>query len=292
MAYENLPEGYHPEHVTTRSLTIENMLRALSRPEDRENAQRYIAMQEQSEADSLNTLLKIVVEQGGDEARETKARYMLQIARHVSDRERTALAPNHQAATSRQVQVGMGLQSLTEHPGIFLAALESPDRPRPEELNLLGLLINLSPLARASYMRTLPAPAALAAIGAVNAATAILDLHRDQPKEKAAVPFLMNVANAWLQISAQLAAPDLPPAPAEPPAAPELRSPGRRPGWTSSRKPTSEPGFQPGAREQTPTPGRLPQHQARRPPPPGIIRPEQPPGQQHSPARGRSPAPS
>lgn len=232
MAYENIPDGYQPEYVTARAETMERMLQALSRPQDEDNAERYIQMNLQSEEEHANSLLKVAIEQTTSRSQANKAHFMVQVARHVSDQERVGLTRDNRHSFARQVQVDLGLQYLAEEPAVFLAALQGPEEPRPEQLSLLGVLINLSPIARASYLRTLPAPAALAAIGAVNAAAAILDLERaGPPEDQQAVPFLMDIANSWLQIGAHLAAPDLPPPPPEAAGSGESPPPAWPPPW-------------------------------------------------------------
>ena len=60
---------------------------------------------------------------------------------------------------------------------------------------------------RTEHYASLPASVALAAIGAVNAATFAVEVHKNQPGNEAHVPYLLNIAAAWRQIEAALADP-------------------------------------------------------------------------------------
>ncbi len=61
-------------------------------------------------------------------------------------------------------------------------------------------------MTRANQFIALPAPAALAAIGTVNALAFALNIATEQPADQAAIPYYLDIAAAWNDIGRQLAA--------------------------------------------------------------------------------------
>ena len=213
MPYDHLPSSCSPTAVAARALAIDGMLQAFARPPGRlEEAQRYAALLEQEADDLVHTLLKIVIEQGGGLRQETKAAYLLQTARHVSPQERNELARSSLASSRRHAQVALGLEYLTQEPAAFLAALEDSSRPGSAAFQQLESLLKKPFLARAEALRRFPAPAALAAYGALNAAGELFPPPPLMPPDKKAEPLLLSLATAWLHIGAALADPAAKPA--------------------------------------------------------------------------------
>lgn len=216
MPYDHLPPSCQAPAVAARALAIDSMLHAFAQPPGRmAEAQRYASLLEKEETDLVHTLLKIVIEQGGGPRQENKAAYMLQTARHVSVPERNELARSSLASARRQAQVALGLEYLTQEPAAFLAALEDSSRPASAALKQLDSLLQKPFLARAEALRKFPAPAALAAYGALNAAGELFPSPFMPPPapEPEAAPLLLSLATAWLHVGAALAAPAAAPPP-------------------------------------------------------------------------------
>ena len=214
----------------------------------------------------VNDLLRTVVEQDGNASRINKARYMLETARLVLNSEVPALAGNPQKAGERQTVVNLGLEHFVHHPAPFLESLANPIRPEQQDVDHIARLLSIPTIAQAHYMQQLPAPAAMAAIGVLNALGYIDRLQRDvpdHPETPKVIPYYLSVAAAWNHVGKLLAgtapAPDKPDAQARDPAQPwpppwldflqDLELNSRNPYATDT---------QAVARNRQPSPGRLP----------------------------------
>ena len=213
MAYADLPEQYQPPAVRARAEGIALYLTniALSdRPqsERKKLLEKYVADHEAEQEASVNDLLRTVVEQDGNASVLNKARYMLETARLVFNSEVAALAANPQQSGERQTIVNLGLQYLAQYPAVFLASLDKPIRPEQQGLDLVAHLLAIPTITQAHYMQQLPAPAALAAIGVLNALGYISRLQQDQPRHPdtpKVIPYYLDVAAAWNHVGRLLA---------------------------------------------------------------------------------------
>ena len=86
MAFKDLPREYQPGAVRLRALTIVDTMTGitaspLGHAAARRQMQRYADLQTREQDEHVNTILKTVAEDGADQGRLTKARYMLEAAR-------------------------------------------------------------------------------------------------------------------------------------------------------------------------------------------------------------------
>ena len=213
MAYADLPEKCQPPAGRARAEGIAHYLTSIALA-DRPNSERkrllekYVADHEAEQEDRVNDLLRTVVEHDGDAGILNKARYMLETARLVFNSEVPAFAGSPQQSGERQTIVNLGLEYFVQYPATFLAALENTIRPEQQDLDLVAHLLSIPTIAQARYMQLLPAPAALAAIGVLNALGYISRLQQDAPNHPdtpKVIPYYLGVAAAWNHVGRLLA---------------------------------------------------------------------------------------
>ena len=108
----------------------------------------------------------------------------------------------------RQAISDLGLQYFIERPETLLAAIDNPTYPEALDfLEPIQTLMREDIKTRTEHYASLPAPVALAAIGAVNAATFAVEVQKNQPENAAHIPYLLNIAAAWRQVEDSLADP-------------------------------------------------------------------------------------
>ena len=132
---------------------------------------------------------------------------MVDTARNVALQEAANADTVKSMATIRQVISDLGLQYFIEHPDPFPESIYHPVNPEMADLIRIYQLLITDVDTRAESYAALPAPAALTAIGVVNAITFARQIKNDQPENEAHIPYLLNIAAAWRQIETALAHP-------------------------------------------------------------------------------------
>lgn len=184
--------------IGTRQLAENYNLKSLDqRSKELQEAQDQAAAQ----------LVALVASRHPEEERAVKkAGYMVDTARNVVLQE--AAATVKYMASIRQAISDLGLQYFIERPDALLAAIDNPVYPDSLDfLDPIQKLMNSDLNARTEHYASLPAPAALAAIGAVNAATFAVEVDKNNPENEAHISYLLNIAAAWRQVQDALADP-------------------------------------------------------------------------------------
>lgn len=184
--------------IGTRQLAEDYNLKSLD-----QRADELRKAQDQSAADLVALVAKC---RSNDEGAVTKADYMVEAARNVALQE--AATTVKYMASIRQAISDLGLQYFIERPETLLAAIDNPVYPDPLDfLDPIQKLMDSDLSARTEHYASLPAPATLAAIGAVNAATFAGEVDKNNPENEAHIPYLLNIAAAWRQVQDALADP-------------------------------------------------------------------------------------
>lgn len=214
MSYDHIPAEHQPAAVRrlaaeidalmiaaigTRQLTEDYNLKSLD-----QRADELQKAQDQAAADLVALVAK---RRSNDEGAVTKADYMVEAARNVALQEAATTTVKYMASI-RQAISDLGLQYFIERPETLLAAIDNPVYPDPLDfLDPIQKLMDSDLSARTEHYASLPAPATLAASGAVNAATFAVEVHKNKPENEAHIPYLLNIAATWRQIQGALSDP-------------------------------------------------------------------------------------
>lgn len=214
MAYSDIPAAYQPKAVRHLAGTIATALTQMAtanrpRADKEATINEYIAAKDQGQEGTANDLMRIVIERSSDSAHINKAKYMLQTARAVFHSEIIEMGDQARNAGERQAAIDLGLLYYVHHPQTFLASLDTIARPDQKDVVRATRLLKTPGIARYNYYRELPAPAALATIGVVNALTFIDQIYANGLNPQA-VPYYLSIAAAWNQIGNHLAGPQTP----------------------------------------------------------------------------------
>lgn len=253
MPYSDIPDHYQPPAIHTRAATIADTPTGMVKSDrSQAEKDLYVEDLKREQDTHAANLLRIVIEQAGDASRENKADYMILTARRViaadlvklgeilTLRERSLLGgfrhlllrilnrtrerssdsevpagsrPTIPDAAYRHAATDLGLEYFVRNPRIFLESLSTTTHPDQQDLNRIGHLLRVRSIARADYFKALPAPAALAAIGTVNALTFALKIEAEHTADRATIPYYLSIAAAWNHIGQQLNADSSPETP-------------------------------------------------------------------------------
>lgn len=210
MAYADIPEKYQPPAVRSRADAIAATLTDLdtaSRTETEKDQlfAEFVENQNNKLDGCLNELIKAVIERGGDSGQIKKARAMIEMARIGLPSEMLTISQAACEAAELQAAVSLGLEYFAQNPALFLDSLGTNPRPNQHDLNRISDLMNIPTIARTQYVRTLPAPAALAALAVFNALNFVLQIEKKFPQLRLGIPFHMSIAAAWNYIGHRLA---------------------------------------------------------------------------------------
>ena len=123
-------------------------------------------------------------------------------------------------AAECQAAIDLGLEYFVQRPRLLLNSLDTIVRPDQQDIDRVAHLLSIPLIARAQYLRHLPAPAALSVHGVVNALHFVEQIHADPRQNRELIPYYLSIAAAWNQIGKQLAEPETgPKRPAESEAA-------------------------------------------------------------------------
>ena len=253
MPYSDIPDHYQPPAIHTRAATIADTLTGMVKSDrSQAEKDLYVEGLKREQDTHAANLLRIVIEQAGDASRENKAHYTILIARRAftaadlaklgeiltvregsllgsfrhlllrilnRTRERSSDSevpdPDQQSqdAAYRHAATDLGLEYFVRNPRTFLESLSTTTHPDQQDLNRIGHLLRVRAIARADYFKALPAPAALAAIGTVNALTFALKIEAEHTADRATIPYYLSIAAAWNHIGQQLNADSTPETP-------------------------------------------------------------------------------
>lgn len=210
--FDHIPASYQPTAIRQQGAAIGDYMVSLGQS-DRPKAEKeavkaqYTADLEAKEDRYAVQLLGTVIEQGGDPAQVGKARLMILVARQVLHSELPHLAANPSQAGERLAIVSLGLQYFTEQPTAFRNALATDPSAAQRDFASIQQLLAKPDLMRRDYRKILPAPAALAALGALNALELTLATNARYP-DSADIGYYLVAAAAWNQVGNNLLSAD------------------------------------------------------------------------------------